>query len=53
MVNPRNLISSFAAVLDRTRKTLNEVFYGMTAYELELEMKKEIEGEINVSRRQM
>ncbi|MEN6321123.1 MAG: hypothetical protein ABFD82_20580 [Syntrophaceae bacterium] len=46
MVNPGKLIFFLDAVLDRTRKTLNEVFYGMTAYELELEMKKE-KGSLN------
>ena len=46
MVNPGNLISFLAAILGKTRKTLNEVFYGMTAYELELELKKE-KGTLN------
>ena len=44
MVNPGNLISFLTAILGKTRKTLNEVFYGMTAYQLELELKKEKGG---------
>jgi len=46
MVNAGNLISFLVAILGKTRKTLNEVFYGMTAYELELELKKE-KGNLN------
>jgi hypothetical protein len=46
MVNHGNLISFLSAILGKTRKTLNEVFYGMTAYQLELELKKE-KGDLN------
>jgi hypothetical protein len=46
MVNSGNLISFISGILGKTRKTLNEVFYGMTAYELQLEMKKE-KGALN------
>ena len=41
-----SLISFFAKTLNKIRKTLNEIFYGMTAYELELEFRKE-KGNIN------
>ncbi|MCX5803893.1 MAG: hypothetical protein NTU69_10265 [Proteobacteria bacterium] len=41
-----SLISFFAKTLNKTRKTLNEIFYGMTAYELEAELKKE-KGNLN------
>ena len=46
MINLEHIISSLTAILVRTRKSLNEVFYGMTAYELELELKKE-KGTLN------
>jgi hypothetical protein len=46
MVNPGNIISFLAAILGKTRKTLNEVLFGMTAYGLELELKKE-KGNLN------
>jgi hypothetical protein len=41
-----SLISFFAKTLNKIRKTLNEIFYGMTLYELELEFRKE-KGNIN------
>jgi len=40
MVNPETLISFLTEVLGKYRKMLNEVFFGMTAYELELEMRR-------------
>jgi hypothetical protein len=46
MVNLGNFISFLSGILGKTRKTLNEVLYGMTAYELQLEMKKE-KGNLN------
>ncbi len=46
MLNPVNFISFLSGILAKTSKTLNEVFYGMTAYELQLEMKKE-KGALN------
>jgi len=46
MLNSGNFISFLSGILGKTRKTLNEVFYGMTAYELQLEMKKE-KGALN------
>jgi hypothetical protein len=41
-----SFISLVATTLGKTRKTLNEVFYGMTTYELEVELKKE-KGSLN------
>jgi hypothetical protein len=41
-----NLIRLMEATLSRTCKTLKEVFYGMTAYELDLELRKE-KGNLN------
>lgn len=46
MEKPMSLMTFIATTLSRTRKTLNEVFYGLTAYELELKMKKE-KGNLN------
>jgi len=46
MLNHGNFISFLSEILGKTRKTLNEVFYGMTAYGLQLEMKKE-KGALN------
>lgn len=42
----RSLPSRISRALDAYRETLNEVFYGMTGYELELECRKE-KGRMN------
>ncbi|OHD67902.1 MAG: hypothetical protein A2W19_06535 [Spirochaetes bacterium RBG_16_49_21] len=41
MIKTGNLFSFLADRLNNCRKALNEIFYGMTAYELELELRKE------------
>ena len=46
MEKPENLMRLIQATLSRTRKTLKEVFYGMTGYELEVELRKE-KGNLN------
>lgn len=46
MVTANDLISFLVSILGKTRKTLNEIFYGMTVYELELALKKE-KGALN------
>jgi len=46
MINFTGLISHINRSLDGCRKTLNEVFYGMTVYDLEMELKKE-RGNLN------
>jgi hypothetical protein len=46
MEEPASLMTRITATLSRTRKTLSEVLYGLTAYELELGMKRE-KGNLN------
>ncbi len=41
-----NLIFYYIKKMDKFRRVLNEVFYGMTLHELDLELKKE-KGHIN------
>jgi hypothetical protein len=40
------LASFLAEIVSRSRKTMNELFYGFTAYELEVELKKQ-KGDLN------
>jgi hypothetical protein len=46
MEKPESFISQILAGLGKTGKTLREVFYGFTAYELEVELRKE-KGNLN------
>lgn len=46
MVTTNDVISFLGSLLGKTRKTLNEIFYGMTVYELELALKRE-KGALN------
>jgi len=45
-IKPTGFMFCIKNILRNYRKTLNEVFYGMTVYELELETKKE-RGNLN------
>lgn len=46
MVKTKKLFSFLAALINRWRRTLGGIFYGFTAYELELELNKE-RGHLN------
>jgi hypothetical protein len=41
MIKTKKTISFLSALLNRCRRTLGGIFYGLTAYELELEINKE------------
>ncbi|HUH65811.1 MAG TPA: hypothetical protein VLZ07_05205 [Syntrophales bacterium] len=43
---PTSFASCLAEIITRSRKTMNELFYGFTAYELEVELKKQ-KGDLN------
>jgi len=46
MERSESVTSSILAAIGRTRKTVSEIIYGLTGYELEVELRKE-KGDLN------